>query len=147
MFYIRHNSDNFTIIDCDLSGENADEIIKDIKAAKAGKGIERFICSHPDEDYFGDCTFWTTRSRSSTFTSLRTKQSRKLKRTRSNDTADVAAREPVDHDEAAAQEVVAEFQFHAVRGAIHANWISAIRVAAGSGIKTGCRGSTGSGVA
>jgi hypothetical protein len=39
MFYICHNSDNFTIIDCDLAEENADEIIEDIKAAKAGKGI------------------------------------------------------------------------------------------------------------
>lgn len=53
MFYIRHNSDNFTIIDCDLTDENADAIIKDIKAAKSGKGIERFICTHPDEDHFG----------------------------------------------------------------------------------------------
>lgn len=25
MFYIRHNTDNFTIIDCDLCAENADE--------------------------------------------------------------------------------------------------------------------------
>jgi beta-lactamase superfamily II metal-dependent hydrolase len=53
MFYIRHNSDNFTIIDCDLSEENAEAIIEDIKAAKDGKGIERFICTHPDEDHFG----------------------------------------------------------------------------------------------
>lgn len=53
MFYIRHNSDNFTIIDCDLSDDNADEIIEDIKAAKIGKNIERFICTHPDEDHFG----------------------------------------------------------------------------------------------
>lgn len=53
MFYIRHNSDNFTIIDCDLSDENADRIIEDIKTAKKGKGIERFICTHPDEDHFG----------------------------------------------------------------------------------------------
>ena len=54
MFYIRHNSDNFTIIDCDLTEDvNANEIIEDIKAAKAGKGIERFICTHPDEDHFG----------------------------------------------------------------------------------------------
>ncbi len=53
MFYIRHNSDNFTIIDCDLGDENAEAIIEDIKAAKAGKGIERFICTHPDEDHFG----------------------------------------------------------------------------------------------
>jgi beta-lactamase superfamily II metal-dependent hydrolase len=53
MFYIRHNSDNFTIIDCDLSDDNADLIIEDIKAAKVGRGIERFICTHPDEDHFG----------------------------------------------------------------------------------------------
>lgn len=53
MFYVRHNSDNFTIIDCDLTKENADEIIADIKTAKSGKGIERFICTHPDEDHFG----------------------------------------------------------------------------------------------
>lgn len=52
MFYIQHNTDNFTIIDCDLSDENAAEIITDIKAAKAGKGIERFISTHPDEDHF-----------------------------------------------------------------------------------------------
>jgi beta-lactamase superfamily II metal-dependent hydrolase len=53
MFYIKHDSDNFTIIDCDLSEENADSIIADIKSAKAGKSIERFICTHPDEDHFG----------------------------------------------------------------------------------------------
>lgn len=53
MFYIQHNTDNFTIIDCDLSEDNFDEIIADIKAAKVGKGIERFICTHPDEDHFG----------------------------------------------------------------------------------------------
>jgi beta-lactamase superfamily II metal-dependent hydrolase len=53
MFYIRHNSDNFTIIDCDLCEENADEIIEDIKTVKKEKGISRFICTHPDDDHFG----------------------------------------------------------------------------------------------
>ena len=53
MFYINHNSDNFTIIDCDIGQHNADEIIADLKSAAAGKGIERFICTHPDEDHFG----------------------------------------------------------------------------------------------
>lgn len=53
MFYVQHNSDNFTIIDCDLSDENADEIIADVKAAKAKKVITRFICTHPDDDHFG----------------------------------------------------------------------------------------------
>lgn len=53
MFYVAHNSDSFTIIDCDLSQENADRILGDLKDAKAGKNITRFICTHPDEDHFG----------------------------------------------------------------------------------------------
>lgn len=53
MFYIQHGSDNFTIIDCDLSWDNSDDIIAELKAAAAGKGIQRFICTHPDEDHFG----------------------------------------------------------------------------------------------
>jgi beta-lactamase superfamily II metal-dependent hydrolase len=53
MFYIRHNSDSFTIIDCDLTDDNAATIIADLNIARAGKGIQRFICTHPDEDHFG----------------------------------------------------------------------------------------------
>lgn len=53
MFYIRHNSDNFTIIDCDLNAENSGRIIKELKDQSADKGIVRFICTHPDEDHFG----------------------------------------------------------------------------------------------
>ncbi len=43
MFCIRHNSDNFTIIDCDLTEDNADKIISDIANAKAGKGNWRYV--------------------------------------------------------------------------------------------------------
>lgn len=53
MFYVRHNSDNFTIIDCDLSEENAPTIIGELKEQSKAKGITRFICTHPDEDHFG----------------------------------------------------------------------------------------------
>ncbi|QVN21714.1 MBL fold metallo-hydrolase [Burkholderia pyrrocinia] len=53
MFYIRHNSDNFTIIDCNLTDENKDEIIAELKKESASKGITRFICTHPDQDHFG----------------------------------------------------------------------------------------------
>ncbi|WP_062782615.1 ComEC/Rec2 family competence protein [Novosphingobium capsulatum] len=53
MFYIKHGSDSFTIIDCDLSEENAGCIIAELKSESAGKGITRFICTHPDEDHFG----------------------------------------------------------------------------------------------
>ena len=53
MFYIRHNSDSFTIIDCDLNDENANTIIIDTQYRQGHKGLERFICTHPDEDHFG----------------------------------------------------------------------------------------------
>lgn len=53
MFYIVHGSDNFTVIDCDLSDDNANRIIDEIKTKAAPKGIHRFICTHPDEDHFG----------------------------------------------------------------------------------------------
>ncbi|MEN4125342.1 MBL fold metallo-hydrolase [Serratia marcescens] len=53
MFYIRHNTDNFTIIDCHINRDNAESIIADIKKQAADKGISRFISTHPDEDHFG----------------------------------------------------------------------------------------------
>lgn len=53
MFYIKHGSDNFTIIDCDLSEENANSIINELKKESNDKGVVRFICTHPDEDHFG----------------------------------------------------------------------------------------------
>lgn len=52
MFYIKHNSDNFTIIDCCLSPENEEEIVEEIRNVSSGKGITRFISTHPDEDHF-----------------------------------------------------------------------------------------------
>jgi beta-lactamase superfamily II metal-dependent hydrolase len=36
-----------------LSAENADEIIGELSQASSGKGVVRFICTHPDEDHFG----------------------------------------------------------------------------------------------
>jgi beta-lactamase superfamily II metal-dependent hydrolase len=52
LFYVRHNSDNFTIIDCNLNGDRDDEIIAELKSASKGKGIKRFISTHPDQDHF-----------------------------------------------------------------------------------------------
>lgn len=51
MFYIKHLSDSFTVIDCCLDEENKDEIISEINSASNGKGIKRFISTHPDEDH------------------------------------------------------------------------------------------------
>ena len=55
MFYIKHGSRNFTVIDCylkDGDGNNArkDEIIKEIKNESAGR-VCRFISTHPDNDH------------------------------------------------------------------------------------------------
>ncbi len=52
MFYIKHNTDNFTVIDCCYSTDNnwtnqLDEIAKQ----RQGKNICRFISTHPDEDH------------------------------------------------------------------------------------------------
>lgn len=51
MFTISHNSDNFSIIDCCLSEENAADIVSEITSQSADKGVVRFISTHPDEDH------------------------------------------------------------------------------------------------
>lgn len=52
MYYINHNSDNFTIIDsCYESDESFNEDIEEIKKLASKKGVVRFISTHPDEDH------------------------------------------------------------------------------------------------
>ena len=51
MFYIQHVSDNFSIIDCSLLDDREVEILDEIGVAKKGKGITRFISTHPDQDH------------------------------------------------------------------------------------------------
>ncbi len=51
MFYIKHGSDNFTIIDCCLDDELKTHIVNDIKSESKGKNIIRFISTHPDDDH------------------------------------------------------------------------------------------------
>ncbi|MDD5259592.1 MAG: hypothetical protein PHD29_06475 [bacterium] len=53
MFYIEHNSDSFTIIDCFLSDYNKEYIVAEIKSLASKKGIIRFISTHPDDDHIG----------------------------------------------------------------------------------------------
>lgn len=54
MCYIDHNSDNFSIIDCNLKSDNinSDKIISELANIKSNKGVSRFISTHPDEDHF-----------------------------------------------------------------------------------------------
>ncbi len=51
MFYIRHNTDNFTIIDCCMSEDTQYYIVNELKRESEGKGITRFISTHPDDDH------------------------------------------------------------------------------------------------
>jgi beta-lactamase superfamily II metal-dependent hydrolase len=51
MFYVNHNSDNFTIIDCCLNQESLDVILDQIGPLAKAKGIVRFISTHPDDDH------------------------------------------------------------------------------------------------
>lgn len=53
MYYIQHNSSNFTMIDCNLTEDTAEDRIEELKAASQGKEISRFISTHPDQDHFG----------------------------------------------------------------------------------------------
>lgn len=51
MFYIKHGSSNFTIIDCCIIEENRERISDEIFDGKREKSITRFISTHPDEDH------------------------------------------------------------------------------------------------
>lgn len=60
MYYIKHDSNNFTMIDCCLEGDKCslsdDEklaILKELKRVNGEKGVNRFISTHPDEDHIG----------------------------------------------------------------------------------------------
>lgn len=51
MFYIKHGTDNFTIIDSCMSLEMTDGILQELKTQRAGKSVTRFISTHPDQDH------------------------------------------------------------------------------------------------
>ena len=57
MFYIRHSSDNFTIIDCSLSDDNRKRIVDELEHERSGKTITRFISTHPDQDHIGGLVY------------------------------------------------------------------------------------------
>ena len=53
MFYIKHGSDNFSIIDCSLNETNKTRIVNEIITESKGKGITRFIST----EWFGMILF------------------------------------------------------------------------------------------
>ena len=56
MFSIRHNSDNCTIIDCSISEDNENWLLREIDKQRKNKGIVRFISTHPDQDHLSGLT-------------------------------------------------------------------------------------------
>jgi len=56
MYYIRHGSDNFTIVDCSLPSDRAGSILSELKVQSSDKGIVRFISTHPDQDHLSGLT-------------------------------------------------------------------------------------------
>lgn len=53
LFYIKHNVDCFTIIDCYLkdNDDRKDAIINEIVSESKIKSVQRFISTHPDDDH------------------------------------------------------------------------------------------------
>lgn len=51
MFYIKHDVDSFSIIDCCMSEEDKDSIVKELESESKDKTIKRFISTHPDDDH------------------------------------------------------------------------------------------------
>ena len=51
MFYIKHNLDNFSIIDCCMDEDDREDIVKELRREANGKNIIRFISTHPDDDH------------------------------------------------------------------------------------------------
>lgn len=56
MYYIRHNSDNFSIIDCCLPADREGAILAELTSRSSDKGVLRFISTHPDQDHISGLT-------------------------------------------------------------------------------------------
>jgi beta-lactamase superfamily II metal-dependent hydrolase len=56
MYYIRHDGDNFTIIDCCIPQFREASILYELKLQSSDKNIVRFISTHPDDDHIRGLT-------------------------------------------------------------------------------------------
>ena len=57
MFYILHNSNSFTVIDCSIDETYKEQIVNEILEKREGRRITRFISTHPDEDHIHGLKF------------------------------------------------------------------------------------------
>lgn len=79
MFYIKHGSDNFTIIDCCIDEENKNSILNELKNESKNKSITRLISTHPDDDHIRGLKFLSTTFLFLTFIVLKMKLQKKIK--------------------------------------------------------------------
>ena len=68
MFYIKHNSDNFSMIDCCMDEDDRENIVKELRREANGKNIRRFISTHPDDDHIRGLQYLNEEWRYGTFT-------------------------------------------------------------------------------
>ncbi len=61
MFYIKHNTDSFTIIDCNITDDNKKRIVDELIRESSSKGIKRFISTHPDGDHYSGIVYLNSR--------------------------------------------------------------------------------------
>lgn len=61
MFYIRHGSDSFTVIDCNLLDDIKEHVMDEICRESMDKSICRFISTHPDEDHIRGISYFNER--------------------------------------------------------------------------------------
>jgi beta-lactamase superfamily II metal-dependent hydrolase len=77
MFYIKHGSDSFTVIDCCLNKNNKETIVDEIKEESQNKGIQRFISTHPDEDHIAGLEYLDQEMKISNFYCVENKATKK----------------------------------------------------------------------
>ena len=51
MFYIKHGTDSFSIIDCCMDEDDRENIVEELQREAKYKNIIRFISTHPDDDH------------------------------------------------------------------------------------------------
>lgn len=61
MFFIDHNSDNFTMIDSCMSEDNREAIVDELLKLSAKVNVTRFISTHPDEDHLHGLAYLNSR--------------------------------------------------------------------------------------
>ncbi len=77
MFYVDHNSSNFTILDCCVDEYSSDRILGELSTRTAANHITRFISTHPDDDHIRGLVALDERLRIANFYSVQNEATKK----------------------------------------------------------------------